>query len=127
MRGVPWRRPEGALDDRGDLIVINCPRSAGTSLVQQPVDAVLQKASTPLPDRVLMEAEFARNGFTRDAIRASQDNETAFGRRPRRAMATNLSFENSRSSELRISGAIGRPVALAITSLPLSCERAILQ
>jgi hypothetical protein len=54
-----------------DLIVIDCPRSARTGLVQQPFDAVLQKASTPLPDRVLMDAEFARNGFARNAIRAS--------------------------------------------------------
>jgi hypothetical protein len=93
VRGVPWRGPERALDDGGDLIVIDCPRSARTGLVQQPFDAVLQKASTPLPDRVLMDAEFARNGFARNAIRASQDNATAFGQRPRHVMATNLSFE----------------------------------
>ena len=48
MRGVLWRRAERALDDGGDLIVIDCPRSARTGLVQQPFDAVLQKASTPL-------------------------------------------------------------------------------
>jgi hypothetical protein len=39
----------------------------------------LNRLHQNLPDRVLMEAEFARNDFARDAIRASQDNATAFG------------------------------------------------
>ena len=90
MRGVPWRGTEGALDDRGDLIIIDRSRSAGTSFVQQALDAVLQKASTPLSDCVLVEAEFARDGFARDAIRASQDDAAAFRQRPRHAMAANL-------------------------------------
>jgi hypothetical protein len=31
--------------------------------VQEPFDTVCQKALTPLPDRVLMDAEFTRKGF----------------------------------------------------------------
>ncbi len=56
-----------------------------------PFDAVLQKASTLLAGGVLMDAEFACNGFAGHAIRASEDNTAAFGQRPR-AMA-NLPFE----------------------------------
>jgi hypothetical protein len=87
------RGPERALDDGGYLIVIDCPGSPGTSLIQQSFNAILQKASAPFADRVLMEADFARNGFAWNAIRASQDDATAFGQRPRHAMATNLSFK----------------------------------
>src|SRR5262245_13756246 len=93
VRGILWRGPKRALNDGGDLIIIDCPGSARTGLVQQPFDAVLQKASTPLADGVLMDAEFARNEFAGQAIRASEDNTAAFGQRPRRAMATNLPFE----------------------------------
>jgi hypothetical protein len=88
-----WRGPKRALNDGGDLIIIDCPGSARTGLVQQPFDAVLQKASAPFADGVLMDAEFARNGFAGHAIGASEDNTAAFGQRPRRAMATNLPFE----------------------------------
>ena len=63
VRGILWRGPKRALNDGGDLIIIDCPGSARTGLVQQPFDTVLQKASTPLADGVLTEAEFARNGF----------------------------------------------------------------
>ena len=53
----------------------------------------LQKAPTPRADRVLMDAEFARNRFAGHAIRASENNTATFRQRPRHAMATNLSFE----------------------------------
>src|ERR1700746_672588 len=93
VRRILWRGPKRALNDGGDLFIIDGPGSARTGLVQQPFDAVLQKASTPLADGVLMEAEFARDRFAGHAIRASEDNTAAFGQRARRAMATNLPFE----------------------------------
>ena len=78
MRGVLWRGPERALNNGGDLIIIDCPRSAWTGFIQEPVDAVLQKTPTPLADRVLMDANLARNGLAGNAIRASEDNAAAF-------------------------------------------------
>jgi len=51
--------------------------STKAGLIEKPVDAVRQKAPTPLPDRVLMDAELARNRFAGHAIRASEDDPAA--------------------------------------------------
>jgi hypothetical protein len=59
------------------LIITNRSRSPWTSLIQEPFDAVRQKAPTPLPDRVLTDAELTRNGFAGQAIRASKDDPAA--------------------------------------------------
>jgi hypothetical protein len=77
VRCILWRGAERALDHGGDLIITNRSRSPWTNLIQEPFDAVRQKAPTPLPDRVLMDAELARNGFAGHAIRASQDDPAA--------------------------------------------------
>jgi hypothetical protein len=77
VRRILWRGAERALDHGGDLIIINRSRSAWTSLIQEPFDAVLEKAPTPLPDRVLMEAELACDGLAGRAIRASEDDPAA--------------------------------------------------
>src|SRR5438552_14172271 len=60
VRCILWRRAQRALDHGGDLIIIDRSRSTRTSLIQEPFDAVHQKAPTPLPDRVLMDAQFTR-------------------------------------------------------------------
>jgi len=73
VRCIFWRGAERALDHSGDLIIVNRSRPPWTSLIQEPFDAVRQKAPTPLPDRVFMDAELARDGFARDAVRASED------------------------------------------------------
>ena len=78
MRGALWRGPERALNNGGDLIILDCSRSAWTGFIQEPVDTVLQKTPSPLADRVLMDANLARNGLARNAIRASEDNAAAF-------------------------------------------------
>ena len=59
------RGAERALNHGGDLIIIDRSRASSTGLIQELLDAVRQKAPTPFPDRVLMEA---------GAIRASEDN-----------------------------------------------------
>ena len=74
MRCVDWRRAERALDHGGNLIVLDRSRSAGTGLVKQPLDAILQKSPTPLANSVFMDAKLGRNGLARHAVRASQDN-----------------------------------------------------
>src|SRR2546430_4701002 len=61
VRGVLWRGPQRALDYGGDLIIINCPRSAWTGLIQEPFGAVLQEAAAPPAVRVLMDDQLARN------------------------------------------------------------------
>lgn len=82
MRGVLWRGPKRVLNDGGDLIVIDGSRTAWTGLIQKPFDAVLQKAPSPLADRVLMNAQLTRNGFAGRAVRTSEDNSAAFGQKP---------------------------------------------
>jgi hypothetical protein len=47
-------------------------------LVQERFGAILQKTPTPLADRVLVDANLARNGLAGNAIRASEDNAAAF-------------------------------------------------
>jgi hypothetical protein len=51
VRCILWRGAERALDHGGDLIIINRSRSAWTSLIQEPFDAVLEKAPNLSPSR----------------------------------------------------------------------------
>jgi hypothetical protein len=57
MRGIFGRRTQRALDDSGNLIIIDRARPARASFIQEPFDAILQKPSTPFADRVLMNAK----------------------------------------------------------------------
>ena len=77
MRGVVWRRAERAFNNGGNLIVLDCSRSAGTGLIQEPFDTVLQKPPTPFADSMLVDAKLIRNGLARHAISAPQDNPAA--------------------------------------------------
>jgi hypothetical protein len=65
VRRIDWRRPQRPLDHSSNLIVIDRSRSAGTSLVKQTIAAILQKATTPLANRVFVQAEFGSNRLAR--------------------------------------------------------------
>ena len=77
MRGVFWRRAERTFDDGGNLIVLDCSRSAGTGLIQEPFDTVLQKPPTPFADSMLVDAKLTRYRLARHAISAPQNNPAA--------------------------------------------------
>lgn len=93
VRGVARRGAERAFDNCSDLIVINGARPARAGFVQEPFDAPLQKAPTPLANCMLMDTQFVRNGFAGYAIRAAQDDAASLRQRTRHAMTTNLPFE----------------------------------
>ena len=65
------------LDDSGDLIVLNGAWPARASLVQQTVQAILQKTPPPFAHCVFMATQFRRNLFARQAIRTAQDHPAA--------------------------------------------------
>jgi hypothetical protein len=71
------RRAERALDHGGDLIIIDRSRPPWTSLIQEALDAILQKTPTPLPDRILVNAQLTGNRFAGRAIRTPQNNPAA--------------------------------------------------
>jgi hypothetical protein len=77
VRGIVWRRAECTFDNGSNLVVLDCSRSAGTGLIQEPFDTVLQKPPTPFADSMLVDAKLIRNGLTRYAISAPQDNPAA--------------------------------------------------
>ena len=70
VRGVVWRRAERAFDNGGNLVVLDRSRSAGTGLIQEPLDAVLQKPPTPFADSMLVDAKLTCNGLSWHAISA---------------------------------------------------------
>ena len=122
MGGVRRRRGERPLDNLGHPIVRERPRPSRPRLVRQAVDALPQKAATPLADRVLVHAEFPRHRLVGQAVaqrrimRQRSDMERAT--RWRRTCRS----RNDRSSSLRTRAAIGRPLprAIAMTSIVTS-------
>ena len=77
MRRIGRRRAQRTLNDGSNLIVVDRSRPPGSRLIQQAIDAALEKTPTPLADRVLVKAEFARYGLARHAVRAAQDHTAA--------------------------------------------------
>ena len=77
MRGIVWRLAECTFDNGGNLVVLDCSRSAGTGLIQEPFDTILQKPPTPFADSMLVDAKLPPNGLARQAISAPQDNPAA--------------------------------------------------
>ena len=57
VRCIGRRGTQRSLDHRRDLIVVDRARPAGARFVEQPVDAVGQKAPPPLAHRVLVHAK----------------------------------------------------------------------
>jgi hypothetical protein len=76
---VGRRRAQRALNDGGNLIVIDRAWPAGPHLIQQAFDAILQEPPPPLAHGVFVNAQFSRNRLTGQAIATSQDDPAAFG------------------------------------------------
>ena len=57
MCGVFRRGPERALDDGGDLVIVDRARPPGTIFIQKAFDAVFQKAPPPFADGMFMDAQ----------------------------------------------------------------------
>jgi hypothetical protein len=93
MRGVPRRRLKRAFNNGGDLIVVDCARTARTFFVQKAFNSVLQKASPPFSDGVLMNAQFGGYHLAGQSSGTAKYDPAAFGKRPRYAMTPDLSFE----------------------------------
>jgi hypothetical protein len=86
-------RPQGTLDDCGDLIVIDTSRPTGASLVQKPLHTILQKAPPPFANPMFMHAQFGSDNFAWDAIGAAQDDPAPLRHRARYTPPPNLPFQ----------------------------------
>jgi hypothetical protein len=71
--GVGRQALQRAHDHRLDPGVVDCPRRAGPGLVMQPVNAVLNKAPTPLAYRLPVQAQLGSHDLVLPAFRARQD------------------------------------------------------
>ncbi len=65
---------QGAGDHFGDLVVTDPARRPGTGLVEQSVQAALEKAVSPDPHGRAAGPQFAGNGADRQSLRRLQDN-----------------------------------------------------
>lgn len=93
MRGVLRRGLKRALNSGGELIVVYCARPAGALFVQKAFNSVLQKASPPFSDGVLMNAQFGGDRLAGLSLGTAKYDPAAFGKRPRYTMTPDLSFE----------------------------------
>lgn len=61
MRGAGRRGTDRALNDRGNLIIVDRARSTGTVFIQKSLDAVFQKAASPFANRMFVDAKLGSN------------------------------------------------------------------
>lgn len=78
---IGWRRAQCALDYGGDLIVVDRSWPAGSGLVQQAFDTILQEAPPPSPDRVFVHAQLGSNHLALNAVGAAQDDAASLRHR----------------------------------------------
>jgi hypothetical protein len=93
VRCIGWRRAQRALNHGGNLIVVDRPWPAGSGLVQQPFDTVLQKTTTPFPDRVFVHAKLGSNGLALNAVSAAQNDATSLRHRARYPPPAHLTLQ----------------------------------
>ena len=93
MGGVGRRRAQRSLDHGRNLIIVDRARPARTRPVQQAFDTILEKTPAPFANRVLVHAEFGRNGFAREAVGTSQNDPASLRQRAGHAMSPNLPFQ----------------------------------
>ncbi len=77
MGGVARLVMQRPLDDGGNLIVLDGARPPRARLVQQAVQAILDKPPTPLADRVLVETQLRSDLLVGKAICTPQNYSAA--------------------------------------------------
>src|SRR2546422_3611580 len=89
-------------------------RRARARFIQQPVEALAEKSRAPLADGLLGQSQFARDDGVRLAGAHSSTNRARSARARavvgRRAQRSSV----SRSSSVRVSGGMGRPVRMGV-------------
>jgi hypothetical protein len=74
MGSISRYRTERTFDHSSNLIIIDRSWSTRTGLIQEPFDAALQKAPTPLANGVLVQAKLVGNGLAGYTFRTPEDN-----------------------------------------------------
>jgi hypothetical protein len=74
---IDRERLQRSFDHGRHGIVVDRTGAAGSRLVQQAVDATLQKPPTPFTDHMLADAEFGRHLLALQAIGATQNDPAA--------------------------------------------------
>src|SRR5215831_1764942 len=90
---VGRRGAQRALDHGRNLIVVDGSRSARTSLVEQPVAAILQEAAPPFANRVFVQPQLGRDGLAGQSVRTTKNDAAPLGQRAGDAVATHLPFQ----------------------------------
>lgn len=90
VRRIGGLRLQRSFNHRRHSIVVDRPRAAGSRLVQQPVDAIVQKPTAPLADHALADPEFGRHLLALQAIGAAQYDTAPLRQRPGHSMAPYL-------------------------------------
>jgi len=83
-------RSQSSLDHRGDLIILDRSWPARPSFIQQAFNTILQEASAPLANRVLVHAQLSGHDLAMDAVSAAQDDPVSFRHRARHPSTTDL-------------------------------------
>ena len=97
-----------------DLIIIDRPRPAGSGLVQQPFDTILQKATSPLANHMLVHAQLGCDHLALDAVRAAQDDPASLRHRPSHPSPAHLPFQILALFRFQKQSAVRRPPAFAM-------------
>ena len=76
VRRVGRRGAQRPLYHGRNLIVVDGPRPARTSLVEQAIAAILQEAAAPFANGMFMQAKLSRHGLAGQSVRTSQPTST---------------------------------------------------
>jgi hypothetical protein len=93
MCGIRWRGPERALNDSGDLVIVDRARPPGTIFIQKALDAVFQKAPPPFANSVFMDTQLAGDHLAGQTVGAAKNDPATLRQGARRAMTPYLSFQ----------------------------------
>ena len=93
MGCIGGHRAQRAFAHRNHLIVIDCPGPTRTDFIHQAFDTVLQKASSPFADGMLVDAQFRCHHLARQAVGAAKNETAALRQGPRNPMTPDLVLE----------------------------------
>jgi hypothetical protein len=93
VRRIAGNRTQRPLDHGRHLIVVDRPGPARSGFVQQTLHAILEEATPPFADRVLMHTQFGRDDLAGNAVGATKNDPAPLGHGSRHTLPAHLPFE----------------------------------
>jgi hypothetical protein len=93
VRRVDWCRAQRTFDHSSNLVILDRSRSAGASLINQTIAAILQKSATPLTNGMFVQTKLGSHGLARQAVRTPQNDAATLRERPGNTVTTNLPLQ----------------------------------